>query len=110
MISLSDQAYRLSTRIIKIQVICLLALILALPTGVWAKPTTPEQARTAVENWLALEATPLGAPLGRQIKEVKASASEEAGTAVDKSPGLDATALGPQIKEVKTYNHQDITA
>ncbi|MBU4354940.1 MAG: C10 family peptidase [Proteobacteria bacterium] len=80
MVRLPVHAYRLSKSIIKIQIICLLALILALPAGVWAKPTTPEQARTVVENWLALDSTPLGAP------------------------------LGPQIKEVKTYNHQDTPA
>jgi hypothetical protein len=70
-ISLSIQVYRLLTRVIVIQVIGLLALILSLPVGVWAKPTTPEQARTVVENWLGLEAAPLGAALGRQLLEVK---------------------------------------
>ena len=55
--------------------ICLLVWLLAttllVVTGAWAKPTTPEQARTVVLNWLGLDALPLNAPLGRQIKEVQ---------------------------------------
>ena len=112
--SLAVRGYRLSTRIIKIQIFCLLALILALPSGVWAKPTTPEQARTVVENWLALDAAPLGVPLGRQIKAGQPSAPEQAGTDADTWPGSDTAPLGtppgPQIKEVITYSHQDLPA
>jgi hypothetical protein len=107
---LAVRGYRLSTRIIKIQIFCLLALILALPSGVWAKPTTPEQARTVVENWLALDAAPMGVPLGRQIT----ASPEQAGTDADTWPGSDTAPLGtppgPQIKEVITYSHQDLPA
>lgn len=46
------------------------AVLLAVP-GAWAKPTTPQQAQTAVMNWLGLDAVPLGAPMGRQVKEVQ---------------------------------------
>lgn len=46
------------------------AVLLAVP-GAWAKPTTPQQAQTAVMNWLGLDAMPLGAPMGRQVKEVQ---------------------------------------
>jgi hypothetical protein len=49
----------------------LLATSLLAVSGAWAKPTTPQQARTAVLNWLGLDALPLGAALGRQIKEVQ---------------------------------------
>ncbi|MFZ5452860.1 MAG: C10 family peptidase [Thermodesulfobacteriota bacterium] len=52
-------------------VACLWAAALFSATGAWAKPTTPEQARTVVLNWLGLDALPLGAGLGRQIKEVQ---------------------------------------
>ena len=40
-------------------------------TAAWAKPTTPEQARSVVSNWLGLEAAPMGAPLGGQVREVQ---------------------------------------
>jgi hypothetical protein len=48
----------------------LAAALLAVP-GAWAKPTTPEQAKTAVLNWLGLNALPLRAPMGRQFKNVQ---------------------------------------
>lgn len=48
----------------------LTALLLGVPSS-WARPTTPQQARTAVLNWLGLDARPLGAPMGRQIREVQ---------------------------------------
>ena len=40
-------------------------------TAAWANPTTPEQARSVVLNWLGLEAAPLHAPLGGQVSEVQ---------------------------------------
>jgi hypothetical protein len=49
----------------------LLAASLAAVSVAWAKPTTPKQAQTAVMNWLGLDAVPLDAAMGRQIKEVK---------------------------------------
>lgn len=52
-------------------VIVFLSAILLFAGGAWAKPTTPEQARGVVLNWLGLEAAPMGAPLGGQIKEVQ---------------------------------------
>ncbi len=50
---------------------CVLLAIMLSASWAWAKPTTPEQARRVVQNWLSREATPLGARLGRQIREVK---------------------------------------
>ena len=101
MIRLSVHTYRVSVRIIKIQIICLLALILTLPAGVWAKPTTPEQARTVVENWLALDATPLGVPLG-QTKEVKTTAPEQARTDEENRLSVDTAPLDtPQARRLK---------
>jgi len=47
------------------------AAALVAVTGAWAKPTTPEQAKTVVLNWLSLDALPLGAAMGRQIKEIQ---------------------------------------
>jgi hypothetical protein len=52
-------------------VICLLAAVLLAASAAWAKPTTPVQAQNVVLNWLGKDAIPLGAPLGRQIKEVQ---------------------------------------
>lgn len=49
----------------------MLAVVLLSVSGAWASPTTPEQARTAVVNWLGLDAVPLRASLGRQVKEVQ---------------------------------------
>ena len=61
---------RLSGTIALWLLVWLLAALLAV-TGAWAKPTTPQQAQTAVLNWLGLDALPLGARMGRQIKEVQ---------------------------------------
>ena len=52
-------------------VICLLAAVSLAVSAAWAKPTTPDQARKVVLNWVGKEARPLGAPLGGQIKEVQ---------------------------------------
>ena len=49
----------------------LLTVLLFSAGAAWAKPTTPKQAQTVVRNWLSLDAVPLGAPLGRQIKKVR---------------------------------------
>jgi hypothetical protein len=51
--------------------IFLVAFLLFSTSGVWAKPTTSEQATQVVSIWLGLDAQPLGAPMGRQIKEVQ---------------------------------------
>jgi len=42
-----------------------------LPTSVPAAPTTPDQARRVVQGWLARDGRPLGAILGREVKEVQ---------------------------------------
>ncbi|HEY3324272.1 MAG TPA: C10 family peptidase [Planctomycetota bacterium] len=42
--------------------------------------TTPEQAQAAVTGWLKLDANPLGAALGQQIKEVKTFTDEAGAT------------------------------
>ena len=49
----------------------LVLAVLLLASGAWASPTTPEQAKNVVLNWIGKDALPLGAPLGRQIKEVQ---------------------------------------
>lgn len=51
--------------------IWLLATALLANPSAWAKPTTPEQAQTVVLNWIGLDAMPLGAAMGQQIKEVQ---------------------------------------
>jgi len=60
----------LRVRVIKI-VASLLVVILLSAGGAWAGPTTPEQAKALVQNWLGREARPLGAPLGGQIRQVQ---------------------------------------
>ncbi len=52
-------------------IISLLLLVLLSVSGAWATPTTPDQAQKVVKNWLGLEARPMGASLGQQIKEVQ---------------------------------------
>ncbi len=52
-------------------VICLLAAVLLAVSAAWAKPTTPDQAKKVVLNWVGKDALPLGAHLGRQTKEVQ---------------------------------------
>ncbi len=49
----------------------LLVIVLVSVTGAWARPTTPEEAGTVVANWLGLDARPLGAAMGREVKEVR---------------------------------------
>ena len=62
---------RISGTILVRLVICLLVAVLLAVSAAWAKPTTPDQAKKVVLNWLGKDAVPLGAPLGRQIKEVQ---------------------------------------
>jgi len=58
-------------RIIGRVALTFVALILLWVSGVWAAPTTAEQARTAVANWLVLSPQPLGASLSPQIRDVQ---------------------------------------
>lgn len=54
-----------------------LAIVLLAPAAVGPavpNPITPEQARTAVTNWLAADGNPLGAAVGSQVGEVRACA------------------------------------
>ena len=67
---------RLSGTMAKGLLIGLLFVAWLLVTGAWAKPTTPEQAKTVVANWLSLDAQPLGSPLGQQVKEVQTVADD----------------------------------
>ena len=62
---------RISGTVAKGLVIGLLLVAWLFVSGAWGKPTTPEQAKTVVANWLAQEAQPLGAPLGGQVREVQ---------------------------------------
>jgi hypothetical protein len=48
-----------------------------LPQSVWAAPTTEKDAQQVVEGWLSLDAAPLGAKVGRYIREVKSFQAEE---------------------------------
>jgi hypothetical protein len=48
-----------------------LALLLLWISGAWANPTTSDQARTVVANWLYLAPHPLGQPLAQQVKDVR---------------------------------------
>jgi probable HAF family extracellular repeat protein len=50
--------------------------ILASASGVWGKPTTPEQARGVVQTWLAPQKPPLGISLPSKVKEVVTFADE----------------------------------
>jgi hypothetical protein len=38
-------------------------------TGVWARPTTPDQAKRVVAGWLSADAQPLGTALGPQVNK-----------------------------------------
>lgn len=40
-------------------------------TGAWARPTTPEEAKNVVMNWLGLDAQPMNAAMSQQVKEVR---------------------------------------
>ncbi|MCX5890806.1 MAG: C10 family peptidase [Deltaproteobacteria bacterium] len=51
--------------------ILILSATLLFAASAWPRPTTPEQARAMVGNWLGLEAKPMGASLGAQIREVQ---------------------------------------
>ena len=62
---------RISNTVAKGLVIGLLVVVMLSATGAWATPTTPEQARGVVQNWLGKEAAPMGSPLGGQIREVQ---------------------------------------
>jgi len=65
-------------RFIRIAIYLAMAVLL-FAEGVWASPTTQGQAEKVVLNWLRKGAVPLGAPLGRQIKEVQ-TFTDSAGT------------------------------
>jgi hypothetical protein len=62
---------RLSGTLTSWLVVWLLAAALVAVPRAWAHPTTTEQAQTVVRNWLGLNAVPLGARMGRQIKKVQ---------------------------------------
>ncbi len=52
-----------------------------LPASVPAEPTTPDQARRVVQGWLARDGRPLGAILGREVREVQAFQDKQQGIA-----------------------------
>jgi len=66
---------RLRAQIVKIFTLCacLLAFGISITT---AAPTTPEQARAVVENWLSLDATPLDTSIGEQVREIEVFSDE----------------------------------
>jgi hypothetical protein len=59
----------------------LLLIILLSATGAWARPTTPEEAKNVVTNWLGLEARPLDAAMSPQVKEVRSFPGPDGATA-----------------------------
>jgi hypothetical protein len=60
-----------------VQAICLIILLFWGVSDTWARPTTPDEAKTVVQGWLSLGATPLMTSMGQQVKEVKTYSSEE---------------------------------
>lgn len=92
----------------------LLLFISLTASGVWARPTTPDEARAVVENWLALDAMPLGAPLGRQVESVDVIAPDRTRDDIAKETGVDASLpsepVRNRIKGVETYTHQGAAA
>jgi hypothetical protein len=54
--------------------IFLFTAMLLFSTGVFARPTTTEEAKAVVRNWLLSEARPMNAPVGAQIEQVKSFA------------------------------------
>ena len=48
-----------------------LLTVLLFSTGAWAKPTTLEQAKAVVQNWIGKEERPMGAALGGRVREVQ---------------------------------------
>lgn len=60
-----------SSRIRPAVLFCLFTLLVA-PTGLWARVTTPQEAREVVEGWLVDNAEPLDARLGRDTADVEA--------------------------------------
>jgi len=91
-------------------VICLIVAVLLAVSAAWAKPTTPDQAKNVVLNWLAKDATPLGARLGAQGKEGKTFKRQDTENWPDVEKAPLGAPPGPQIKEVKTFYHQDTPA
>ena len=59
------------TRRIAQLTICLWLLLLLTASLAWATPTTSEQARQVVANWILLKRQPLGAPLSQQVKNIQ---------------------------------------
>ncbi len=55
-----------------------LAALLFFASGVWARPTTVDEARNVAVNWLRLETRPMGSPLGHEIEKVE-TFTDEAG-------------------------------
>lgn len=60
-----------SGRLLGKLVVCLLAIALFSVAGAWARPTTPEEARNLVTNWLGLDARPMDAGMSQQVKKVQ---------------------------------------
>ncbi|RJR42361.1 MAG: peptidase C10 [Deltaproteobacteria bacterium] len=61
--------------------VLLLAIILLTGANAWARPTTAEEAKNVVINWLGLEAQPLDAVMSQQVKEVRSFAGPDGGPA-----------------------------
>jgi len=60
-----------SSHLLEKLAVFLLIITLAAVTGAWAIPTTPEEARHVVTNWLGLDPQPLEAGMSPQIKKVQ---------------------------------------
>jgi len=53
------------------QVIIVVLVVLLLCSGVWARPTTADEAEKVVTGWLKTNARPLGTALGREVISVE---------------------------------------
>ncbi|RJR42362.1 MAG: peptidase C10 [Deltaproteobacteria bacterium] len=59
----------------------LLAIIFLSVAGAWARPTTAEEAKNMVINWLGFEAQPMDAAMSQQVKEVRSYPGPDGTTA-----------------------------
>jgi hypothetical protein len=57
-------------------IVSISSLLFLLAAGVWARPTTSQEALLAVSGWLADNAEPFGVPLGNQAVDVQTIADE----------------------------------
>jgi len=59
------------TGLSRYQVITVVLVVLLLSSGLWARPTTADEAEKVVTGWLKTDARPLGTTLGREVISVE---------------------------------------